>query len=65
MSDCVRGFNKLKKRMDEKTFDYNNPQKWEAEIEESINNYSFEKFVNDVYMVFQTKNQSELEFNDI
>jgi hypothetical protein len=65
MSDCVRGFNKFKKQMDEKTFDYNKPQKWEAEIEESINNYSFEKFVNDVYMVFQTDNQSEPKFDDI
>lgn len=65
MSDCVRGFNKLKKRMDEKTFDYNKLQKWETEIEESINNYSFEKFVNDVYMVFQSNNQSEPKFDDI
>jgi len=57
MSECVETFNRLKKRMDDKTFDYNKRQIWEDEIESSINNYSFEKFMNDCCMVFRPNNQ--------
>ena len=56
MRDCVSTFNVLKKRMDNKSFSYDQKQRWESEIEDSINNYSIEKFINDFCGLFKTNN---------
>ena len=44
--------------MDKKEFDYNKRQLWENEIEKSINNFSFEKFMNDFFKILEYKDQS-------
>ena len=58
MNECVKAFNIMKKQMDKKEFDYNKRQLWENEIEKSINNFSFEKFMNDFFKILENKDQS-------
>ena len=64
MSECVKAFNILKKRMDEKEFDYNKKQLWEKEVEDSINNFSLEKFIDDFCKLFNSDDH-ERQFNTI
>ena len=58
MNECIKAFNIMKKQMDKKEFDYNKRQLWENEIEKTINNFSFEKFMNDFFKILENKDQS-------
>tara|TARA_Y100000991_G_C21972111_1_gene350021 strand:+ start:1828 stop:2007 length:180 start_codon:yes stop_codon:yes gene_type:complete len=57
MTECYENFVKLKKKMDNKVFFYDEKQSWEKEIEECINNNTFVEFINNFFFEKKVANK--------